>query len=85
MNPEGDSKLKEGGTNNHITEFSEVIKCIDTKKNFLYFQFINNVGKHFRQDQENKESDNTPMDHENILSESAVDFLQSYNDIYVQI
>lgn len=38
---------KDQGVNNQINEFSEVIKCIETKKNFLYFHFINNIGKHF--------------------------------------
>lgn len=38
---------KEFGVNSQINEFSEIIKCIETKKNFLYFCFINNIGKHF--------------------------------------
>lgn len=38
---------KDSGVNSQINEFSEVIKCIETKKNFLYFHFINNIGKHF--------------------------------------
>lgn len=61
-------------------DFSEIIKCIETKKNFLYFHFINNIGKHFV----NKENVDQQKD-DDMLSEKAIDFLQSYNDMYVQI
>lgn len=57
----------------------------------MYFHFINNIGKRFQQqpmmsEDQNKEggSGGAP-DQEQILSASAVDFLKSYNDMYVQI
>lgn len=71
------NQSKEPGESSQINDFSEVIKCIETKKNFLYFHFINNIGKHFRKDiDQGKEggSGATP-EQEQILSASAVDFL----------
>ena len=68
-------------TNSHISEFSEVIKCIETKKNFLYFNFIINIGKHFLQSQDEAGKDKAATDvpgqqnESNMLSSNAIDFL----------